>query len=92
MRTILIKLVRLVVVVWIITLFSFTLIKLTGGNNDLVSKIIPFGSQAQKDSLPRGRGPQGPVLRAVRPLARRIRHGDSATTTRRTRSRSSPAS
>ncbi len=62
MRTILIKLVRLVIVVWIITLFSFTLIKLTGGNNDLVSKIIPFGSEQQKDILREDLGLQDPFF------------------------------
>lgn len=43
------KLVRLVMVVLLVTLFSFVLIKLLPG--DLVDKIIPFGTEQQKDVL-----------------------------------------
>jgi peptide/nickel transport system permease protein len=51
MRMILGKLIRLVVVVWIITFLSFCMVKAIGGNNDLVAKVIPFGSEQQKETL-----------------------------------------
>jgi len=51
MRMILTKLVRLIVVLWIVTFLSFCMIKLIGGNNDLVSTVIPFGSEEQKEQV-----------------------------------------
>lgn len=51
MRMILGKLVRLVVVLWVVTFLSFCMIKLIGGNNDLVSTVLPFGSEQQKEQV-----------------------------------------
>lgn len=62
MRTLLGKLVRLLIVLWIVTFFSFVLTKLVGGSEDLVSKLIPFGSEAQKDQLRRDLGLDDPFL------------------------------
>jgi peptide/nickel transport system permease protein len=65
-RTILTKLIRLLVVIWIITFFSFCLTKLVGGSNDLVSKIIPFGSEQQKTQLRHDLGLQDPFFTQYR--------------------------
>ena len=62
MRTLLGKLVRLLIVLWIVTFFSFVLTKLVGGSEDLVSKLIPFGSEAQKDQLRRDLGLDDPFF------------------------------
>ena len=43
------KFLRLIVVVLVVTFLSFLLIKLLPG--DLVDKVIPFGTDAQKDVL-----------------------------------------
>jgi peptide/nickel transport system permease protein len=46
---ILTKVIRLLVVLWIVTFLSFCLTKLVGGSNDLVTKILPFATEEQKD-------------------------------------------
>ena len=53
MRLFAVKVLRLIVVVLVVTFFSFWFIKLHPGN-DLVDKIIPFGTEAQKDVLRAG--------------------------------------
>jgi peptide/nickel transport system permease protein len=62
MQMILGKFVRLVVVIFIITFFSFSLTKLIGGDNDLVSKIIPFGSEQTKEQLREDLGLKDPFF------------------------------
>lgn len=66
MRTLLGKLVRLVIVLWIVTFFSFALTKLVGGSDDLVTKLIPFGSEAQKEQLREDLGLKDPFLTQYR--------------------------
>jgi peptide/nickel transport system permease protein len=61
-RTFLTKLVRLLVVLWFVTFFSFCLTKLVGGSNDLVSKVMPFASEQQKDQLRQDLGLQDSFL------------------------------
>lgn len=51
MRMIFTKLVRLVVVLFVVTFLSFWFIKLIGGNNDLVAKMIPFASIEEKERV-----------------------------------------
>ena len=75
MRLILGKLVRLLVVIWIVTLFSFTLTKLIGGDQDLVTKLIPFGSEQTKEQVRNDLGLNDPVDPAVRTMARQLRPG-----------------
>ncbi len=62
MRLILGKFVRLLVVIWIVTLFSFTLTKLIGGDQDLVTKLIPFGSEQTKQQVRDDLGLNDPVI------------------------------
>lgn len=62
MRMIASKLIRLIVVVWIITFISFCMIKAIGGNDDLVSKVIPFGSQQDKEALRQDLGLKDPFF------------------------------
>lgn len=62
MRLIVGKLVRLLVVIWFVTFFSFMLTKAIGGDNDLVSKIIPFGSPQTKEQLRTDLGLNKPIL------------------------------
>ena len=62
MRLIAGKLVRLLVVIWFVTFFSFMLTKAIGGDNDLVSKIIPFGAPQTKEQLRKDLGLKDPIL------------------------------
>jgi peptide/nickel transport system permease protein len=55
-----VKVLRLIFVVLVVTFFSFCLIKLLPG--DLVDKVIPFGSDAQKDVLRQDLGLNEPFL------------------------------
>jgi peptide/nickel transport system permease protein len=48
-RTVLLKLIRLVIVVLVVTLITFWLTKIQPG--DPVAKVIPFGTEQQKDQL-----------------------------------------
>jgi peptide/nickel transport system permease protein len=61
------KLIRLVVVLWVVTFLSFSMIKLIevgggGKNDDLVSKMIPFATPQVKDQLREDIGLQDPFL------------------------------
>ncbi|MBM3674768.1 MAG: ABC transporter permease [Actinobacteria bacterium] len=51
MRMILLKLLRLVVVLLVVSFLTFWFGKLIGGNNDLVAKMIPFSSEQEKDRV-----------------------------------------
>lgn len=51
MRMILLKLVRLIVVLLVVSFLSFWFVKQIGGNNDLVAKMIPFSSEQEKDRV-----------------------------------------
>jgi peptide/nickel transport system permease protein len=62
MRLILGKLVRLLVVIWFVTLASFLLTKGLGGNNDLVTKLIPFGSEQTKAQVRQDLGLNDPLI------------------------------
>jgi peptide/nickel transport system permease protein len=42
---------RLIFVLLVVTFFSFVMVKLIGSSGDLVDKIIPFGTEQQKDVL-----------------------------------------
>lgn len=62
MRMILLKLVRLVVVLLVVSFLSFWFVKLIGGNNDLVAKMIPFSSQQEKARVREQLGLNDPFL------------------------------
>jgi peptide/nickel transport system permease protein len=48
---ILLKVVRLVVVLLVVSFLSFWFTKLIGGNNDLVDKMLPFGTEQAKEDV-----------------------------------------
>ncbi len=59
---ILAKLLRLVVVLLVVSFLSFWFVKLIGGNNDLVAKMIPFSSQQEKARVRNQIGLNDPFL------------------------------
>ena len=67
------RLVQLVVVVVLVTLFTFCLLRLLPGSAD--EDVIPFGTPAQRAAAQHGHRPRQAVLRAVRQLARQRRAG-----------------
>jgi peptide/nickel transport system permease protein len=62
MRMILLKVVRLVVVLLVVSFLSFWFVKLIGGNNDLVAKMIPFATPAAKEQVREQIGLDKPFL------------------------------
>lgn len=62
MRMILSKVFRLVVVLLIVSFLSFWFVKLIGGNDDLVTKMVPFSSQEEKDRIRDELGLQDPFF------------------------------
>src|SRR5680860_19309 len=62
MRMILSKIVRLVVVLFVVSFLSFWFVKLIGGNDDLVAKMIPFSSEQEKDRVRDELGLQDPFF------------------------------
>ncbi|HZJ25479.1 MAG TPA: ABC transporter permease [Acidimicrobiia bacterium] len=62
MRMVLSKIVRLVVVLFVVSFLSFWFVKLIGGNDDLVAKMIPFSSEQEKDRVRNELGLQDPFF------------------------------
>ena len=74
MQLILRRLVQLVVVLLIVSFFTFCLVRLLPG--DPTKTIIPFGTDAQRAQLQGGPRPRQALLRAVLRLRRQRPQGD----------------